>query len=115
MKSNYRRYVLGGLSLLFIVAAIYFHNGYFDLVNGYIYNDTAIPSQFTRDKLYFMNKKLALKNRTIYGLCFFSFLLLFFNRNVANKQLRVLLFIQCLVVVLALLFWIIRPKGLMLY
>jgi len=115
MKSNYISYILVGLSLLFIVAAIYFHNGYFDLVNGYIYNDAAIPSSFTQDKLYFMNKKLALKNRTIYGLCFFSFLLFFFNRNVGNKQLKMLLSFQFLIVVLALLFWIIRPKGLMIY
>lgn len=115
MKSNYRRYLLVILSLLFIVAATYFHNGYFDLVNGYIYNDEAIPAPFTKDKLYFMNKKLALKNKTIYGLCLLSFLLFFFNQNDSNKQLKALLFIQWIVVVIALLFWIIPPKGLMIY
>jgi len=109
------RYLLVGLSLLFIAAAVYFHNGYFDLVNSYIYNDAGIPSQFKEDKLYFMNKKLALKNRTIYGLCLCSFLLFFFNRKVANKKLKSLLFAQFLVVVMALLFWMIRPKMLMLY
>lgn len=115
MKSNYTVYMLTGLSLLLIAVAIYFHNGYIDLINGYIYNDTAIPSAFSEDKLYFMNKKLSLKNRTIYGLCFFSILLLYYNRGTKNISLKRLLFVQCIVVILALLFWIIRPKGLMIY
>ncbi|MFK7984262.1 MAG: hypothetical protein AB8G86_30090 [Saprospiraceae bacterium] len=115
MKNNYTPYILVVLSLLFIAAAIYFHNGYFDLVNRYIYNDAAIPSAFKADKFYFMNKKLALKNRTIYGLCFFSTLLFLFNRNITHKQLRILLFLQCLVVGIALLFWLILPKGGLIY
>ncbi len=115
MRKNYVNYTLAGLSILLIVAAIYFHNGYFDLVNQYIYNDAAIPPAFSKDKFYFMNKKLALKNRTIYLLCFLSTLLFYYNRNISNKQLRRLLFVQCIVVILALLLWIIRPKGFLLY
>jgi len=115
MKSNYLTYLLFGLSLLFIAAAIYFHNGYFHFINEHIYSNLTIPSAFSSDKLYFMNKKLALKNRTIYGLCLLSVLLFFYNRNIANKQLRILLFIQCIIVTMALLFWIIRPKGVLIY
>jgi len=115
MKNKYLTNILVGLSLLLMAAAIYFHNGYFHFVNEYIYSDSSIPAEFAKDKFYFMNKKLALKNRTIYGLCFLSVFLFFYNRKIANKQLSILLLIQCLVVVMALFFWIIRPNTGLIY
>lgn len=115
MKNNFTFYTLGGLSLLFIATAIYFHNGYFDLVNDYIYRDSTIPAEFIQDKLYFMNKKLALKNRTIYGLFVLSLIVYFYNRKITHKWLKLLLFIQFLIVTTALFLWIVRPKGFMIY
>ena len=55
-------------SICLIVAAFYFHNGYFKLVNEVIYSDATIPADFQVDKLYFMTEKLGLKRNTIYSL-----------------------------------------------
>lgn len=114
-KNNYTGYLLMIICFLTIGAAIYFHNGYFDLVNGYIYSDADIPTEFKEDNLYFMNKKLAFKNRTIYGLLIFSLILFFSNRQTHHKWLRMLIFLQLLVVFFALCFWLIRPIGTIIY
>lgn len=114
-KNNYTGYLLMTICFLFIGAAIYFHNGYFNLVNEYIYIDADIPAEFKQDNLYFMNKKLAFKNRTICGLFICSLILLFSNRKIHDKWLKILLFIQFLVVFFSLFLWIVRPIGIIVY
>lgn len=114
-KNKYTGYLLTITCFLTIGAAIYFHNGYFNLVNEYIYSDAAIPAEFKQDTLYFMNKKLAFKNRTICGIFIFSLILLFSNRKIYDKWLKILLFIQFLVVFFSLFLWIVRPIGIIVY
>jgi len=107
--------VLTSLAILFIFLGVFFHNGYFHIVNNYIYSNEYIPANFERDKLYFIQQKLRLKNQTIYVLIFFSLVLYLYTSHLKmqNKWLRFLFLIQFLVVLAAFFLWIIRPKAIL--
>lgn len=113
MKNNQLNKSLFLLSTCLILAAFYFHNGYFKLVNEVIFSDAAIPLEYQQDKLYFMAEKLKWKQYSIYSLWLISLILLVYNWLIPNpdKLIRAIIYIQFICCFIALIFWIIIPKG----
>ncbi len=105
------------LSICLIIAAFYFHNGYFRLINEVIYSDAAIPKIFEQDKFYFMQHKLKWKRNTIYGLWMISLLLLTYHWLIptSNKRLKIIIRLQFICCSIALFFWMIMPKGILFF
>ncbi len=103
------------LSVLFIIAGIYFHYGFLDLVNDYIYSDDKIPTEFKGYDYYFMNEKLNLKNNSAAILFVLSIILLVigFLDKKSNKIVKGILIIQLIVVFFSIFRWLMLPAGIL--
>lgn len=113
--SNNRWLVIFSICLIF--AAIYFHNGYFKLVNEVIYSDAAIPADFQADKLYFMAEKLRWKKYTIYSLWLISLAVLVYHWLLPStkKWIGAIVSFQFVCCSIALILWMVMPKGMIFF
>lgn len=107
MKKNIdiRIFCIYILSFIFIFFAIYFHNGYFYLINEVIYSDYNIPESHQNDLYYFHKEKLLFKNVSAAVIFVLSVTLFLFTKKEDGKIVRFVLFLQLIIVLISVFRW----------
>lgn len=100
-----KKLIIFFLSVGFISAAIYFHYGFFDIVNDIIYSQDKIPDLHKNDIYYFMEEKIIFKNCVAILLSLLSFTFFTININNESNYVKIILIVQMTVVFLSAFRW----------